>query len=165
MAMGSGLWGNALKQEIKSTFGHFITMGAFLEQLPYEENRIALSSSKVNEDGDPAAVVHFSLMRDYEKRGYKEIVKVIKSLYKEMGATKVRTIMKPSVSGHYMGCHRIGNDPATSPTDVNCETHEVKNLFLCGNGSFPTGGISNPTLTAVALSLKMADTIIKKHAS
>ena len=163
MAMKSGLWGRALKEEVRNTFGHFITMGAFLEQLPYKENRIELSETLVNDDGDPAAAIHFTLMRDYETRGYKQMVKIMESLYRKIGATKVRSIMKPSISGHYMGCHRISHDPALGPTNTHCETHEVKRLYLCGNGSFPTGGISNPTLTAVALSLKMADAIIREH--
>jgi choline dehydrogenase-like flavoprotein len=59
-----------------------------------------------------------------------------------------------------MGCHRIGNDPNTSVTNSFLESHEVKNLYIASSGSFPTSGISNPTLTGVALALRMAHQIL-----
>ena len=43
IARASGLWGKALADEIRDTFGHYVTLGAFLEQLPYDDNRVTLS--------------------------------------------------------------------------------------------------------------------------
>jgi choline dehydrogenase-like flavoprotein len=40
-------------------------------------------------------------------------------------------------------------------SDLRC--HDVDNLFVAGAAIFPTGGIANPTFTALALSLRLAD--------
>ncbi len=159
IASESGHWGEDLKQEIARTFGRFVTLGAFMEQLPYEENHVSLSDSRVDAFGMPVARVDFKLMKAYEKRGFKEMSKIIRRIYKEMDARNIKLALEPSVSGHYMGCHRMGDDPAKSVTDSRLRCHDVENLYLASIGAFPTGGISNPTLTGVALAIRMAESI------
>ncbi len=161
----SGLWGEALREEIQNLFGRQIVLGAFLEQLPYEENQITLSRSVRDEWGDPGARIQFHLMHKYERQGVKKMTSIIKKIYGKMGATGVRRIMNPTLSGHYMGCHRMGTDLTDSVTDPNLETHEIKNLFLVGGGSFPTAGISNPTLTSVAIAMRAAQKVCEEMAS
>jgi choline dehydrogenase-like flavoprotein len=41
--------------------------------------------------------------------------------------------------------------------DVNCRVHGVSNLFIASSATFPTSGQANPTLTLVALSLRLAE--------
>ena len=53
----------------------------------------------------------------------------------------------------------MGATPDASVANSFCETHEVKNLCLAG-GVYPTGGVSNMTLTTVALVFRMADHIL-----
>ncbi|MFT5408178.1 MAG: choline dehydrogenase-like flavoprotein [Verrucomicrobiales bacterium] len=160
IALESGKWGAELKEEIDQTFGRFITLGAFMEQLPYEKNRVDLSPTVKDRYGNPAARIHFDLMAgDYEKRGYEEMKKVIRQIFDKLGAHDVRVEVPPLVSGHYMGTHRMGDDPNQSVTDSHLESHDVKGLYLASYGAFPTGGISNPVPTGVALSIRMAEKI------
>jgi choline dehydrogenase-like flavoprotein len=35
--------------------------------------------------------------------------------------------------------------------------HGVSNLFIAGSSVFPTGGYANPTLTIIALAIRLAD--------
>jgi len=35
--------------------------------------------------------------------------------------------------------------------------HGMENLFVAGSSVFPTAGFANPTLTVLALSLRLAD--------
>jgi glucose dehydrogenase len=160
IARTSGLWGKALADEIRDVFGHYVTLGAFMEQLPYDDNRVTLSESVKNENGRPAAKIEFDLMRDYESTGYLVMKREMERILDALGATNVRVIMQPTIAGHYMGTHRMGADPATSVIDDRLECHTVKNLFLASAGAFPTGGISNPTLTGVALTMRMADHVL-----
>ena len=156
IAAGSGNWGERLRAEIRENFGRTIKLGAFLEQLPHEENRIVLSKSVKRRDGGAAARVEFTLVREYERAGFHAMKATMEQVLESVGATDVRVLMDLSNSGHYMGGHRMGSDPATSVCDANLECHEVKGLYLAGGGVFPTSGIANPTLTTVALSLRSA---------
>jgi choline dehydrogenase-like flavoprotein len=57
---------------------------------------------------------------------------------------------------HHMGTTRMHRDPALGVVDENCRVHSVANLYIAGSSVFPTGGASNPTLTIVALALRLA---------
>ena len=59
--------------------------------------------------------------------------------------------------GHHIGTARMGNDPRTSVVDANCRVHGVDNLFVAGSAVFPTSSQANPTLTIVAMALRLAD--------
>jgi choline dehydrogenase-like flavoprotein len=41
--------------------------------------------------------------------------------------------------------------------DRDCRLHDVKNVFIGSSAVFPTGGSSNPTLTIIALCVRIAD--------
>ena len=56
-----------------------------------------------------------------------------------------------------MGTTRMSNDPAQGVVDVNCRVHGMNNLYVAGSSVFPTSGFANPTLTLVALALRLAD--------
>jgi choline dehydrogenase-like flavoprotein len=58
---------------------------------------------------------------------------------------------------HQLGTTRMHPDPARGVVDENCRVHEMHNLYIAGGSIFPTGGYANPSLTIVALSLRLAD--------
>ncbi len=47
--------------------------------------------------------------------------------------------------------------PKTGVVDQNCRVNSVSNLFIAGSSVFPTIGYANPTLSIVALALRLAD--------
>lgn len=61
--------------------------------------------------------------------------------------------------GHIMGTTRMGTTRSNSVVDQDCRVHGYRNLFVAGSSVFPTGGYANPTLTIVALTLRLADTL------
>lgn len=63
---------------------------------------------------------------------------------------------------HHMGTTRMTDDPKQGVVDRNCRVHTVKNLYIAGSSVFPTGGNSTPTLTIVALALRLADHLKKE---
>ena len=58
---------------------------------------------------------------------------------------------------HHMGTTRMADDPKEGVVDRDCRVHGIANLYIAGSSVFPTGGYANPTLTIVALALRMAD--------
>jgi choline dehydrogenase-like flavoprotein len=50
-------------------------------------------------------------------------------------------------------------DPKQGVVDENCQVHGVSNVFIAGSSVFPTGGYGNPTLTIVALAVRLADQV------
>lgn len=57
---------------------------------------------------------------------------------------------------HHMGTTRMSADPRAGVTDWNCRVHGVDNLYVAGSSVFPTFGFMNPTLTIVALAVRLA---------
>jgi choline dehydrogenase-like flavoprotein len=64
--------------------------------------------------------------------------------------------------GHTLGTTRMGHDAATSVVDGDCRVHGYSNLFVAGSSVFPSGGYANPTITIVALALRLADHLAGK---
>ncbi len=60
---------------------------------------------------------------------------------------------------HPSGTTRMSSDPKTGVVDANCKVHGIDNLYIAGSSVFPTVGYANPTLTLVALGIRLADKI------
>ena len=50
-------------------------------------------------------------------------------------------------------------NPRRGVVNADCRVHGIGNLYVAGSSVFPTSGSANPTLTIVALALRMADQI------
>jgi choline dehydrogenase-like flavoprotein len=60
---------------------------------------------------------------------------------------------------HNIGTTRMHREAAFGVVDEHCRVHSVANLYVAGSSVFPTSGAFNPTLTIVALALRLADHI------
>jgi len=58
---------------------------------------------------------------------------------------------------HHMGTCRMSDDPKNGVVDRDCRVHGMDNLYVVGSAVYPTSGFVNPTLTVVALALRLAD--------
>jgi choline dehydrogenase-like flavoprotein len=58
---------------------------------------------------------------------------------------------------HHMGTTRMAVDPRQGVVDPDCKAHGIANLYIAGSSVFPSGGPINPTLTIVALAMRLAD--------
>lgn len=54
-------------------------------------------------------------------------------------------------SAHQMGTCRMGDDRRRSVSDANCESHDVKDLFITDASAFPTASGVNPMMTIMAI--------------
>lgn len=59
--------------------------------------------------------------------------------------------------GHHLGTARMSASPRKGVVDADCRVHDMDNLFVAGGAVFATSGQANPTLTILALALRLAD--------
>ncbi len=58
---------------------------------------------------------------------------------------------------HHMGTTRMAANAHEGVVDGNCRVHGAPNLYIAGSSVFPTSGWANPTVTIIALTLRLAD--------
>jgi choline dehydrogenase-like flavoprotein len=56
---------------------------------------------------------------------------------------------------HNMGTTRMHASPSLGVVDADARVHGVANLHVAGSSVFPTFGYANPTLTIVALAVRL----------
>ncbi len=138
-----------------------------LEQEPNPLSRVTLLPEK-DELGVPRAALNWAFT-GLEK---KSMIKIYEIIGQQVGAAGIGRVKlmedlldgKPdtvpgTTSGgwHHMGTTRMHEDPKVGVVDANCKIHGIDNAFMAGASCFPTGAGVNPTLTVVALSIKLSD--------
>jgi glucose dehydrogenase len=130
-------------------------IGATIEMLPRDENRVTLSKHAKDRFGDP--LVHLSLSLSEEDRSTLECARdLIRKIYNSLGAAHIQEV-ELTWSRHHIGTCRMGDDPTTSVCDRHLRVHECPNLYLCGSETFVTGGAIPPVLTIMALAHRLSD--------
>ena len=123
-------------------------------------NRVTLSNTRKDFLGQPVAHVNL-------KFNPQEIRSAAEALNAELvrsGLGRMSIIPEEfeiTGGGHMMGTTRMGNNPDTSVTDAQGQVHGVENLYVAGSSLFPAVGAANPTLTIVALALRLADQLAR----
>jgi choline dehydrogenase-like flavoprotein len=130
------------------------------EQAPTMSSRVRLSRRR-DRLGVPMTILDWRLTSiDWDS--IRRTVEIFGDAVREAGAGTVISSLgvgKPAIFGnwHHLGTTRMHHDPARGVVDENCRVHEMTNLYIAGGSVFPTGGYANPSLTIVALSLRLAD--------
>lgn len=143
-----------------------------IEQAPQPFNRVSLDRERDALDL-PRATLHWEL-GNLEKRSIRKIYEIIGQECGRAGIGRVRLMEYlqeagdptwPSFTGagwHHMGTTRMSNDPKKGVVDSECRVHGIRNLFMAGSSCYVTAGAPNPTLTLVALSLRLSAHIKKR---
>jgi choline dehydrogenase-like flavoprotein len=134
---------------------------AVAEQRPHPENRIELSSSR-----DYMGMQKLKLRYQYSQLDLNNIhqsAKIFASEIGRLGLGRVQTVFSddkiPSLSpdDHHMGTTRMNPNPKLGVVDENCKVHGIDNLYIAGSSIFPSCGFANPTLTLIAMALRLTD--------
>ena len=140
-----------------------------IEQAPNPESRVTLISEK-DGLGVPRASLHWELT-SFEKRSLRKIYELLGQEVGRAGVGRVKLMdylqdkndnSWPSFTGggwHHMGTTRMSSDPKHGVVDAHCKVHGISNLFIAGSSCFTTAGAPNPTLTLIALTLRLSDHI------
>jgi choline dehydrogenase-like flavoprotein len=135
------------------------------EQAPNAESRVTLSDERDPFD-HPRLRVRWQLT-DADISSIVESARILGREFGRLGVGRVQALIEPAmkwpIAGggfHHMGTTRMHRDPAQGVTDVNCGVHGVSNLYVAGSSVFPTCGHANPTLTVIALALRLTDHLV-----
>ena len=138
----------------------------FMEMEPTPQNRVRLSAAQDANGVRLARVVHSCT--ELDKRSLIELHRVLVDELSSSGFGQLETDLAtadPSSNApwpidqdasHHMGATRMGTDPSTSVVDPDLRVHGVTNVWCAGASVFPTSGCANPTMTIVALSIRLA---------
>jgi choline dehydrogenase-like flavoprotein len=135
------------------------------EQVPDPDHRVTLTD-EVDALGVPRVHLHWDLT-DTARRSIRRGLQLVALRLGPGGsrmwiAEDVGSADNPVVGGsHHMGTTRMHPDPAYGVVDSQCRVHGIANLYVAGSSVFPTGGYANPTLTIVALTLRLADELAR----
>jgi choline dehydrogenase-like flavoprotein len=134
-----------------------------IEQTPEPTNRVTLSRDR-DVLGCPKLEVHWRWnLDDAHRIGRAQAIFADALADAGLGEFQVAQVDglpvlgRPSGAHHLMGTTRMSDNPKFGVVDAHCQVHGLSNLAIAGSSVFPTGGYSNPTLTIVALALRLGD--------
>ncbi|MEP6642270.1 MAG: GMC oxidoreductase [Gaiellales bacterium] len=139
------------------------------EQSPEPENRVVLSPAC-----DSFGVRRAALQHRVGRDDRESLVRSLQLVAAEIECSgRGRVILPPDVQlteelifgdgTHQLGTARMSATPRTGVVDAHCRVHDCANLHLAGSSVFPTGGMAGPTMTIVALALRLADRLAREH--
>jgi len=158
LARGRGLWGPALRDAMRN-YNHAAGINILGECLPSPENYLELSDER-DARGLPKPRVHFTAGPN-ERAMEVHAEALMRSIWTEAGGTDLWSIRRYA---HTIGTCRMGHDPSRSVVDPDGRSHEIPNLWISDNSTFPSALGVNPTLTIMALALRTADRMLDRLA-
>ncbi len=139
-------------------------LSSMSEQVPNPDSRVMLSDER-----DSLGMRRVNLdwrLTPYDIQSMIRTLKILDEIFRRSGLGRVyghlyNEIPSDYIFGgwHHMGTTRMHVDPKKGVVDENCRVHSIPNLFIAGPSVFPTGGYANPSLTIVALAIRLADHI------
>lgn len=130
------------------------------EQVPNPHSQVTLSDRK-----DSFGLNQLKVEWRYSELDILSIeksVEVLKQALENCGLGKVASVLRTSPGpqgGHHLGTTRMSSTPENGVVDENCKVHDLSNLYIASSSVFTTSSYANPTLTVVALAIRLADHI------
>ncbi len=143
--------------------GASCALGCACEQAPNPQSRVTLS-----EERDALGLKRARLDWRLSETDKLSLNRIVHAVGEELGAVGLGRV-RPALSDdgnwpdevlggyHHMGTTRMADSPEHGVVDANCRVHGIANLYIAGSSVFTTSGASNPTLTLVALALRLTD--------
>lgn len=136
-----------------------------LEQTPDPDSRVVLSAERDRFDWFKASVDW--RIATLERRTARRLTELVAAEMTrlELGETEPESWLfgESAVHDndlvrtyHHIGTTRMAADPRNGVVNADCRIHGTSNMYVAGCSVFPTGGHVNPTLTIVALALRLS---------
>lgn len=153
---GSGLFDGADKEG-------FFVFDSMMESPPEADNRVELGEAR-DALGQRRITLHYNISNAV-KENFWRLFRVAAKEFGRSGLGRVRLLELQgdriwddliNFGSHHMGTTRSHKDARRGVADANMKIHDVANLYVAGSSVFPTGGHVPPTLTIVALAIRLA---------
>ncbi len=143
-----------------------------IEQAPNPNSRVTIGAEK-DDLGVPKTRLNWELTR-LDKRSIRKIYQLLGQQMgiSGLGRVRLREFLRDendnswpedlNAGWHHMGTTRMSDNPKRGVVTSNCQVHGISNLYVAGSGCYATSGAPNPTLTLVALSLRLSDYVKDK---
>jgi choline dehydrogenase-like flavoprotein len=133
-----------------------------VEQAPHPENRVMLTGERDALDCRKTHLHWLWRERDMDSVRRGEAMFADRVRQAGLGEYRIlseagRPVLEAPGLHHHMGTTRMHVDPKQGVVDPDSRVHGVSNLYVAGYSVFPTGGYVNPTLTVLALCLRLGD--------
>lgn len=152
---GIGAYLPLVTQHIDSD-SRILKFSVLCEQEPVTQNRFELSKNEKDEFGDPLPMLWYKLS-DFDKRTYLHADKNLGSILKKSGLLNSSNKTEIHLGRHHlMGTTRMSNTDKDGVVDKNLKVFGSENIYVLGGSVFPSGGAANPTLTIVALAIRLS---------
>jgi len=125
-----------------------------LEQAPDPDNRVTLGAQR-DALGLPKVQLEWR-WREADQRNLERLRGVLGRELGRLGRLVSAPVPPDPNAHHHLGTTRMHRDQRQGVVGVHGRVHGLANLFVAGSSVFPTGGYANPTLTIVALALRLA---------
>jgi choline dehydrogenase-like flavoprotein len=156
----SQLWGAAMARFDCETFGRWRSIEVSTEHAPHRDSRVTLNRDVTDPFGDPAPDVHFATSA-LDQRTQADAHRVMQEIFDAAMLSDVTMGGQVFAAAHHMGTCRMSERPDDGVVDRDLRVHGTTNLHVAGSAVFPTGGATTPTLTIAALSLRLADRVMR----
>ncbi|MFC4454814.1 GMC family oxidoreductase [Deinococcus sonorensis] len=154
-ARGTHTWGPALHQHLRG-YTHTAGINVLGDCLPHEGNYLELSD-ELDHKGLPKPRIHFS-WGENERRMQRHAERVMRDIWTAAGGQQLWSFNR---AAHTIGTARMGDDPASSVVNRDGRCHDLSNLYISDNSTFPSALSVNPALTIMALALRTADCFLE----
>ncbi len=159
---------------------HYIGLFGCTDPVPNPDSRVMLGDD-LDAFGMPRVVLDWR-MTEQDHRSFRKLAEVLGAELARTGLGRLKLhdwfLEEPSadwmmrfhaspeaktysyldwISNHNIGTTRMADDPKQGVVDADGKMHYVDNFWIAGSSVFPTSGSAQPTLTIVALALRLAD--------
>lgn len=162
-------WGSEWKKAAIHYFDRTTRVTFIGEHLAYRENYMDLDPTYTDQYGDPLLRLTLD-WRDNERHMVEFITARAVEIGRAMGAREIapfpglkRYDARFYQSTHIQGGTIMGTSLERSVVNPYQQHWDVSNLFVLGGSTYPQNPSGNPTLTALALTYRTADAVMKRY--
>lgn len=133
-----------------------IELRGLVEAFPGEGNRVSLLNG-FTAQGLPKTKIQYTEDPDTKQVRSDHLGRLESILFSAGLKEFPRRDSSGARSDHSIATCRMSNSAVEGVVDRNLQVHDTDNVFVCSNAVFPNAGAVNPTLTLVALALRLGD--------